>query len=118
MLFTLGVYLFLPMLLLLNHRIKLLAAVLALALMLCFTPWVQSQFHFDETQLRRTAKQKFDASGLKNVERWLSLQTHLDGVPDAQLLKVVNDFGTPMFWPEKTVPFGAKRLIGRRRLKP
>lgn len=69
----------------------MLFAVLA-GLMLCFAPWVYGRFEFDEAKVRQSIPHQYGVTGVRNAEKWLDLLNHVDGIPDPQLLKVVNDF--------------------------
>lgn len=80
------------MLFCLTRRIIAVLFALLAGLMLCFAPWVQGRLDFDEAKVRQSIPHQYGAAGVRNAEKWLDLLTQLDGIPDQQLLRVVNDF--------------------------
>lgn len=72
-------------------RVVLLSLALSLALS---WPWPQaySGLEFNEQQVRQSIPRQFGAAGVSNVEKWLDWLTHIQGVPELQLLSLVNNY--------------------------
>lgn len=72
-------------------RVVLLSLALSLALS---WPWPQaySGLEFNEQQVRQSIPRQFGAAGVSNVEKWLDWLTHIQGVPESQLLSLVNNY--------------------------
>lgn len=49
-------------------------------------------FQFDAEQVQRYATQRYSTKGAKKVQEWLRLLDGVQGIPEQQLLKVINDF--------------------------
>lgn len=76
----------------LTRRIMFVLFALLAGLMLCFAPWVQGRLDFDEAKVRQSIPHQYGEAGVRNAEKWLDWLKQLDGIPDLQLLRVVNDF--------------------------
>lgn len=57
-----------------------------------FTPGSLRALQLNEQKLRQTAQQKWGAKGTQNVEQWLQTLANLQGVPEQQQLKEINNF--------------------------
>lgn len=60
--------------------------------LICLLSFSVHALHIDAERVRAHVKSKYNAQAVKRVEDWLNLVHSLQGVPDQQLLKVVNDF--------------------------
>ena len=80
------------MLFYLTRRIMFVLFALLAGLMLCFAPWVQGRLEFDEAKVRQSIPHQYGAAGVRNAEKWLDWLSQLEGIPEQQLLRVVNDF--------------------------
>lgn len=77
---------------LLKHPVvKMLTACMLLAFFLIVPPLVRA-LAISEHQARQTAQQKYGAKGVQNVEAWLNTMATLQGAPEQQLLREINNF--------------------------
>ena len=51
-----------------------------------------SALDLNEQQIKQTAQRKYGAKGVQNVEAWLNTMTTLQGAPEQQLLREINNF--------------------------
>ena len=78
----------------LKKRLRSVFALLCSVLLVwvLFAPGSLRALQINEQKLRQTAQQKWGAKGTQNVEQWLQTLANLQGVPEQQQLKEINNF--------------------------
>ena len=69
---------------------KTMAALLLLIAFLIVP--LASALDLNEQQIKQTAQRKYGAKGVQNVEAWLNTMATLQGAPEQQLLREINNF--------------------------
>lgn len=71
----------------------ILKTMTALLLLIAFliVP-LASALDLNEQQIKQTAQRKYGAKGVQNVEAWLNTMATLQGAPEQQLLREINNF--------------------------
>lgn len=72
-------------------RVPLLGALLCVILSGQW-PHAYGQLDFDEQQVRQNIPRQYGVAGVRNAEKWLDWLKQIQGVPESQLLSLVNNY--------------------------